>query len=150
MKKVVRYNQKELSLEEFNKNNMSHIDDLFFLIKSKKNNISNLMPPSKEQHKNFCFNHPYRFWFLVYEKESLLGSIYVTYENAIGINFLDIQNECNAAIVNHVLENIDSMPAKPSLVQSDFYCNVAPENKDLIELLKKLGAVISQVSYKFK
>tara|TARA_B110001450_G_C17441860_1_gene408293 strand:- start:213 stop:482 length:270 start_codon:yes stop_codon:yes gene_type:complete len=87
---------------------------------------------------------------LVYEKESLLGSIYVTYENAIGINFLDIQNECNAAIVNHVLENIDSMPAKPSLVQSDFYCNVAPENKDLIELLKKLGAVISQVSYKFK
>jgi len=150
MRKLILNNKTKIFLEEFEKNNNSHIDDLFFLIKNKQSNISNMIPPSRKQHETFCLNHPYRFWFLVYEEKKLHGSIYITNENSIGINFLDIKNEYNGEIVRYVLENINSMPAKPSLVQSNFYCNVAPNNKELIELLEELGAEVSQVSYKFK
>jgi hypothetical protein len=42
------------------------------------------------------------------------------------------------------------MPAKPSLVQKSFYCNVPPDDKEFIELLEQIGAKVSQISYKFK
>ena len=72
--------------------------NIFFLIKNKQYNISYIIPPTKKQHQDFCINHPYRFWFLVYEDKKLHGSIYITYENSIGINFLDLKNKNNIAI----------------------------------------------------
>ncbi len=137
-------------LEEFDSGNNTHIDDLFFLIQNKKNNISNINPPSKNDHNKFCHDHPYRFWFLVYENKKLYGSIYITNENSIGINFLDMRSEWNKEIIHHIIQNITPMPAKPSLVQSNFYCNVPPDDKEFIELLEQIGAKVSQVSYKFK
>ena len=82
-------------LEEFKQGNKTHIDDLFFLIQNKKNNISNTHPPSKSDHNKFCCDHPYRVWFLVYEDKKLYGSIYITNENSIGINFLDMKGKWN-------------------------------------------------------
>lgn len=137
-------------LEEFKQGNNNHIDDLFFLIQNKKNNISNINPPSKSDHKKFCSDHPYRFWFLIYEDKKLYGSIYITNENSIGINFLNMRGKWNKEIIQYILQNITPMPAKPSLVQSNFYCNVPPVDKEFIELLEQIGAEVSQVSYKFK
>jgi len=137
-------------LEEFEQGNNIHIDDLFFLIHNKKNNISNVNPPSREDHEKFCHNHPYRFWFLVYKEKRLYGSIYITNENSIGINFLDMKEVSNKAIIEHVIQHITPMPAKPSLVPSNFYCNVPPNDKEFIELLEQIGAEVSQISYKFK
>ena len=148
MKKLILNNNTRFYLDEFEVNNTSHIDELFFLLKNRQYNISFIIP-TKKQHQDFCINHPYRFWFLVYEDKKLHGSIYITYENSIGINFLDLKNKNNIAIIKYILLNIEPMPPKASLVQSNFYCNVAPKNKELIELVKKLGAEISQVSYKF-
>ena len=149
MKKLILNNNTRFYLDEFEVNNTSHIDDLFYLIKNKQHHISYIIPPTKKQHQEFCINHPYRFCFLLYEDKKLHGSIYITYENSIGINFLDLKNKNNIAIIKYILLNIEPMPPKASLVQSNFYCNVAPNNKELIELVKKLGAEISQVSYKF-
>jgi len=137
-------------LEEFQQGNNIHLDDLFFLIQNKKNNISNINPPSRKDHNKFCRNHPYRFWFLVYEDKKLYGSVYLTIENSIGVNFLDKRGKWNKEIIKHIIQNITPMPAKPSLVQPNFYCNVAPGDKEFIELLEQVGAEISQISYKFK
>lgn len=151
MRKKFRLNiNHNVCFEEFEQGNNTHIDDLFFLIQNKKNNISNINPPSKDDHKKFCNDHPYRFWFLIYEDKELYGSIYLTNENSIGINFLDTRGKWNKEIIQHILQNITPMPAKPSLVQSKFYCNVPPDDRELIELLKQIGAEVSQVSYKFK
>ena len=151
MKKKFRLNINHcIYLEEFEKGNKIHIDDLFFLIQNKKNNISNISPPSKNDHNEFSLNHPYRFWFVIYANKKLYGSIYITNENSIGINFLDIRGKWNKEIIQHIIQNITPMPAKPSLVQSSFYCNVPPDDKELIELLKQIGAKVSQVSYKFQ
>ena len=137
-------------LEEFKQGNKTHIDDLFFLIQNKKNNISNKNPPSRNDHNKFCRDHPYRFWFLIYEDKKLYGSIYITNENSIGINFLDMKGKWNKEIIQHIIQNITPMPAKPSLVQKSFYCNVPPDDKEFIELLEQIGAKVSQISYKFK
>lgn len=150
MKKVIEIDQAEIFIIEFEKGNLTQTDDLYFLIQNKKHNISNVSPPSRNQHEKFCLNHPYRFWFLIYEKKNLLGSIYFTYENSIGINFVDACSKFNEAIVRHFVENINPMPSKPSEVQSKFFCNISPKNTKLIKLLENLGAEVSQVSYKFK
>ena len=44
-----------------------------------------------EHHSKFVSNHPYRKWFLINDQIRFVGSIYVTYENTIGINIM--QNE---------------------------------------------------------
>jgi hypothetical protein len=87
---------------------------------------------------------------LVYEDKKLYGSIYITNENSIGINFLDMKGKWNKEIIQHIIQNITPMPAKPSLVQKSFYCNVPPDDKEFIELLEQIGAKVSQISYKFK
>jgi hypothetical protein len=150
MKKLLINNNKSLFLEEFDKTNKTHVDDLFFLIKNKSHNISNVFKPSRDQHEDFCENHPYRFWYLLYSNEKLQGSIYITFENALGINLIDPANKDNHDVIKYLLNNIEPMPAIPSVVQGKFYSNVSPNNTELIKLLKSLGASISQVSYKFK
>ena len=79
----------EIYIKEFVKGDLTLTDHLYLLIQNKKHNISNVSPPSRKQHEKFCLNHPYRFWFLIYERKNLLGSVYFTYQNSIGINFID-------------------------------------------------------------
>jgi hypothetical protein len=150
MKTVIEIDKAKIYIKEFVKGNVKLTDDLYFLIQNKKHNISNVSLPSRNQHEKFCLNHPYRFWFLIYEQKNLLGSVYFTYQNSIGINFMDIAGRHNELIIRHLVENIDPMPAKPSEVQTKFFCNVSPKNTKLIKLLENLGADVSQVSFKFK
>lgn len=150
MKTVIEIDEAKIYIKEFEKGNVKHTDDLYFLIQNKKYNISNVSPPSRKQHKEFCLNHPYRFWFLIYEQKNLLGSVYFTYENSIGINFMNVGCRHNAPIIRHLIKSIEPMPAKPSEVQTKFFCNVSPSNTKLIKLLEDLDAEISQVSYIFK
>tara|TARA_Y100001935_G_scaffold251337_1_gene253061 strand:- start:784 stop:1236 length:453 start_codon:yes stop_codon:yes gene_type:complete len=150
MKTVIEIDKAKIYIKEFVKGDLTLTDHLYLLIQNKKHNISNVSPPSRKQHEKFCLNHPYRFWFLIYERKNLLGSVYFTYQNSIGINFIDITDRHNELIIRHLVENIDPMPAIPSEVQTKFFCNVSPKNTKLIKLLESLGAELSQVSFKFK
>ena len=59
-----------ISFKKINKNNQDDIKKLFFLIKSRKYNISNTQNPNYEEHKKFVLNHPYREWLFINQKEA--------------------------------------------------------------------------------
>ena len=63
------FKTKNFSLVKVN-NSKSHIDLLFTLLKQRKtsNNISHSKIPSYEEHKKFIFSNPYRYWFIIKDK----------------------------------------------------------------------------------
>ena len=136
-------------LEAFDKNSQMHIDDLFRLITSRGGNISNIRKPSYKDHLEFCLNNPYKHWLLYYQSNKFMGAIYITNENLIGINFFNYQGDCAEKAIRFILEHFEPAPEIKSVVPDSFYCNIAPENKDLIKLVKSLDAKLTQSSYKF-
>ncbi len=97
-------------LEVFDKSSQRHLDDLFLLITSRGGNISNVRKPTYEDHLDFCFNNPYRYWLLYYKSEEFMGAIYITNENVIGINFFNYQSDCAKKAIMFVIENFEPVP----------------------------------------
>ena len=44
--------------------------------------------PSKENHKKFVKEAPYKHWYLIYENEELCGSFYIKRDNSVGLNLV--------------------------------------------------------------
>ena len=64
------------------------IDNLFHLLSKRKHSISHEKMPEYDEHAKFVTNHPYRKWWTVRKEDKLIGSVYLTDGNAIGINLL--------------------------------------------------------------
>ena len=75
-----------MNFVEIDIKNSSHIEHLYKLLKNKKFNISHVKLPTYDEHKEFVQNNPYRKWFLIYIKNLVSGSVYISNENYIGIN----------------------------------------------------------------
>ena len=48
----------------------NQIDELFFLLQSRKYFISHKTPPSKKEHSDFVSEHPYLVWYLIYKNKN--------------------------------------------------------------------------------
>ena len=48
-------------------------------------NISHKKMPSWEEHCRFFESKPYKMWFLIIEKEEVIGTIYVSNQSEVGI-----------------------------------------------------------------
>lgn len=63
---------------------------LYDLLKVRIHSISHFKMPTFDEHALFVKNHPYRAWFFVNFKGECIGSVYIAFDNTVGVNVLDV------------------------------------------------------------
>ena len=99
------FKTKNFSLVQVN-NSKSHIDLLFTLLKQRKisNNISHSNIPSYKEHKKFIFSNPYRYWFIIKDKNECKGTVFITINNEISIKLIQYKDILFIEILNIILK----------------------------------------------
>ena len=75
------------------------ITHLYQLLSDRPHQISHRQMPTFEEHATFVQNNPYRVWYIVHEDEHMVGSVYLTDQNTIGINIDDRRVETLLSVV---------------------------------------------------
>jgi len=113
-----------------------------------RHNISHNSDTSFEQHAEFVNHHPYRAWFLILHKRQAIGSVYVQYDNSLGLHIFEhCQASTIEAVISILRKKIQPLKAKPSLRYGDFFLNVAYANTSMQDALLELGYRPTQVSF---
>ncbi len=126
----------------------TQMDALYDLLKAREHFISHRSIPAYEKHCDFVKNHPYREWYLVCVGKAYAGSIYIGFDNSIGINNLEtLADELFESLIHRVREVMSPLPPVPSVRPAAFFVNVAPSNTGLMQKLQKLGYAPVQITY---
>jgi len=125
-----------------------HIDVLFSLLASRKYNISHKDLPSYQSHKEFVSSHPYRYWFLISQFGSYIGTFYIQHDNSIGIN-LDSKYYADALpfIIETIKLKFRPCPIEKSKIPKEFYINVPIDDRKFHDVIKSIGCKPVQVSF---
>ena len=134
--------------------NQEQIELLFNFLKTRKYNISHEKMPSFSEHCEFVNSHPYRGWWLVnagIEKNIALGSVYINYDNSVGINLdFDKIGFSSDYFIMRLKETMKPLEEKKSQIYKDYFFNVSPSNSDFINWLEESGYRESQRSFILK
>lgn len=118
------------------------------LLSGREHTISHKRLPDMATHREFVTNNPYREWWIVRFKNNVIGSVYLTKENAIGLNLTTSNPDMYVRIINKVKIAYRPLPEIPSVRPNYFFVNVAPENLTFLRGLKKMSAIHTQNSYR--
>ncbi len=126
----------------------TQVSTLYDLLKARRHSISHAGLPSYAEHSAFVFNNPYRHWYLVSQHGPVLGSIYVQFDNSVGINFVrDIESDELSSIIVSLRELVKPLEPLPSLRFADFFINVPHSDTRLQSCLERIGYTPAQVGY---
>ena len=119
---------------------LAQIETLYTLLKNRSHSISHKGLPSFDEHAEFVQNHPYRKWIIVKDAEIAIGSVYIQYDNSIGLN-VDSLVTCEQIIkiLKGIYTSYLPLPAVPSVRFGEFFLNVATDNKMLQKKLLNAG-----------
>ena len=124
---------------------------LFNLLAERKYNISHKKMPTFDEHLDFVRNRPYRGWWLIQDlndSSKILGSVYLNDDNSLGLNIDLEQVSFSASFFTQKLKSfIKPKDYQPSKIYGDFFYNVSPFNKVLIDWLRDSGYFESQRSF---
>ena len=125
-----------------------YIRELYNLLKKRNFKISHVDNITFEDHKKFVINHPYRNWYIIKNKDKYIGSVYLKYDNSIGINII-IKSRVKLIeeIINFIKSLNNPLSEKKSLRYKDFFINVPFDNVNMNQILKKLGYKQSQSTF---
>ena len=124
------------------------IDKLFELLGSRGFAISRDIGLTPERHRQFVQNHPYRSWYLVWVGEQLIGTVYLSHENVIGINLLGGQTHWVDPLLRRIAQMHNPLPEIPSVRPGYFYVNVHPHHHAMLEELETRGYTRIQDSFR--
>ena len=122
-------------------------DELFFLLNNRKYSISHTNKPSKNEHAEFVYAHPYRVWYLIYKNKILIGSAYLHNDNSVGIDLIESYESVILSVIKYIKDNYQPLPPIKSVRRDNFFINVASENEHLFKILKKLDKKEIQRSF---
>ena len=107
--------------------------------------------PTFDEHKTFVANHPYRMW-LVIETEQVVGTIYLTMRNEVGIAILREQHRKGYArqAIQRIVDEYPPLPLERGVRQRGYVANVAIHNEPSMLLFANLGADPISVTCKLK
>ena len=131
------------------KKNEMHTQVLYEMLENRKFNISHNSLPTFDCHKNFVYNHPYRFWYLVMHDDIFIGNFYILSNNSVGIYIFFKPKVFIPIVIRHILHNFKPLKAVKSVREAVFDFNCSPKNKEFIYILNKMGAKISQFTFVF-
>lgn len=104
--------------------------------------ISHSRMPTLEEHKAFVMRVPYKGWYFIHNNDAIVGSIYITYANEIGIHITKPNRRCGYAEL--------AIAVLIKLHKEKFYlANINPNNEKSVRLFTKIGFGHIQNTYKF-
>lgn len=139
-----------MELVEVDPNKVNHIRHLYIILTKRKFNISHDNKTNYKNHKEFVQNHPYRFWYLILEKENYIGVVYLTNQNVVGINTIKSSKKLYLNALKTIIKMHKPLEPIKSVRSKFFTINVNPENYILIEAIKLLNLSHIQNTYIFK
>lgn len=112
--------------------------------------ISHSILPTPDEYTAFVKSHPYRVWFVI-ETDAVVGTIYLTRQNEIGIAILNGQQRKGYAeeAVKRIIEAWPPLPGKVAVRNSGYVAHVASANMPSLALFSKIGAKVVSVTYRF-
>ena len=114
-------------------------NELYVLLTSRRYSISHSTITSKSDHTDFVSKHPYVVWYILYKCGTLFGSVYVQFDNSIGINLLEYNEKDFLKIIDYIKDNHEPLHSIKSLRRNEFFINVARDNTNLIKILEDLN-----------
>ena len=121
---------------------------LYQLLQQREYNISHSAIPTFKTHYEFVKNHPYRDWFLVKENNNYIGSLYLKYDNSIGLNLGEVNCNLLKTCVDFIKLNFKPAAPQPSMIPPYFYINVAATNEKLKSTANAVKLRPLQLSFK--
>lgn len=122
---------------------------LYELLAKRQNTISHRRFPNFEEHTDFCKNNPYRVWYLITQENLSIGSIYLTYDNVIGLNL--IQKRKTVKVIDTILSQVrmrwSPLEEVKSIRPPYFYLNVPKGDSTLMRVMGTLGREKIQSSF---
>ena len=97
--------------------------------------------PTFRKHEKFVASKPYKKWYIIKFLDERIGSIYLSYQNEIGLFFK--KEYSKTMIANYVLKIF--IKKNP---QQQYFVNINPRNKKSIKFFTKNGFKILQHTYK--
>lgn len=106
--------------------------------------LSHRIMPSKAQHIAFVMSKPYKHWWIIFNEERRVGSLYLTHRNEIGI-FIAKDSQ-RLGIGTWALQELGARA--PSV--EEFYANINPKNYPSRDLFRKLGFREYQITVRYR
>ena len=103
-------------------------------------NISHRKMPTYDEHIRFVQSKPYSRWYVIYQKNEKVGSIYLSKQDEIGI-FL--KKEARGLGVGKIAMRL-LMKENP---RSRFLANISPKNRESAKFFRKNGFTLIQHTY---
>lgn len=132
-------NMKSVELKSITKNDLKFLYDLLSNRK-KIENISHKTMPTFKQHEKFVNSKPYKKWYVIIHKKEKIGSIYLSYQDEIGIQ---LKNNIHSDLIQK--EAIDILIKKNP--RKRYLTNINPTNKNKISFFKKNHFKLIQYTY---
>ena len=95
-------------------------------------------------------NNPYRRWFLISHKSEIIGSLYILYDNGIGIDIPSSKYYLIEEILNQVFIKIKPLKAIPSIRTNNFHINTSSDNKEIHKYILQSGGILKQKTFEFE
>ena len=119
--------------------NKSDLKFLFNHLKERdpRENISHKKMPTYDEHVKFVLSKPYSKWYIIFEKNKKIGSVYLTNADELGLHLK--KEYFRESMLKEILECL-----MKNEQNKRFVFNVSPRNKKFMKFLQKNGYVISQ------
>ena len=140
---------KLIQFTKVNPKDESHNKFLYDFLAKRKFNISHSKMPTYKNHCKFVSENPYRKWFMISYKYSFIGSIYILYDNGVGIDLNPINYYLINEIINKLIREVKPLKAIPSIRTNKFHINISHLNKKLYRVLKGAGGIHIQDTFIF-
>jgi RimJ/RimL family protein N-acetyltransferase len=112
-------------------------------------NISHKLLPTWAEHVAYVAKRPYRYWYLVYNQGSPVGTCYLTKLNEIGVFIFNQARGRGFGFksVAALVQNHTPLPETKGKRSGSFIANINPKNSRSIKLFEKLGFTQKQIIY---
>ena len=144
------YNLGYLSHLSFKKVDSSCNKILYELLKEREHFISHKELPQYQKHVDFVNSKPYLHWYIFSIDTLVIGAFYIKDDNSIGLNIKNPSILVVKKVISFIKENFQPMHGIASLRPSYFYINLSVTNDKMKKILKELGILPIQVSFKLE
>ena len=92
---------------------------------------------------------PYRKWFLIENEKIILGSVYISKINTIGIHFFNVNKSILKEVLLFVFKKFRPLKKIPSVRPEHYIINISSKNQEYANIIKKIGGTKIQETYIF-
>lgn len=115
---------------------------LYQILKERKSttNISHKKMPTFNEHVNFVSSKPYLKWYIIFNHNKKIGSIYISKQNEIGLHFKNLEWKEKFAEIAIILLMEKNQKER-------YLVNINPKNKKMLNFYKNKGFKLIQYTY---